>query len=407
MGRDVGNVRACHFEQSPCVPLTLIDDLQTPCLLVDRARLEQNLDRMQARADDAGVSLRPHAKTHKCPALAREQIDRGAMGLTVATCAEAESFVQSGVDDVRVAYPVVSSQKHERLAALMDRAQISFTVDTPDGVEQAAAFYEEAGRTVDVLIEIDVGHGRCGIPWDRPGEIVRLAERVASAASLRLTGILTHAGQAYRGPKDGETREAALRRVGREERDRMLGVAAALGEAGHADPETFTVSIGSTPSLTHFENAAQAGFRITEIRPGNYVFHDRTQVDLGAAALDDCALTVFTSVVSKRRDDSGTERVYVDAGKKVMTTDEGPGLDGYGTVLYNARYMRAHPHATIYALSEEHGWMRVPGGATFGVGDRLRVVPNHACVTVATQTELYVVDDDEVVDTWAVDAKGW
>ncbi len=384
----------------------LIDDLSTPALLVDADRLSRNLDRMQAKADENDAALRPHGKTHKSPALARWQIDRGAIGLTVATLPEAEAFAEAGVGDIRVAYPVVGRERYERLLALTETATVSFTVDTEAGVRQASRFLDDAGTTMDVLLEVDVGHGRCGVPWDADEETIRLAEAIADAPGLDLAGILTHAGQAYHGPHDGESKADALRRAGREERDRMLEVAVRLAEAGceGIDADTFEISIGSTPSLTHFENAERAGFRITEIRPGNYVFNDAMQVNLKSAELDDCALSVYTSVVSKRRDPSGTERVYVDAGKKVVTTDQGPGMDRYGTVLYNARYMRAHPHAVVTDLSEEHGWMRVPGGATFGVGDRLRIVPNHACVTVATQNALHVVDGDEVVETWDVAA---
>jgi D-serine deaminase-like pyridoxal phosphate-dependent protein len=382
----------------------LIDDLPTPSLLVDRDRLARNIDQMQALAGDNDAALRPHVKTHKCPSLARRQLDAGAAGLTVSTVTEAELFVEeAGAEDVRVAYPVVGRDKHDRLAALMDRARISFCVDTVAGARQAAAAYAEAGRTAEVLVEIDVGHGRCGAPWDGD-EPVELARAVAEHDALELTGILTHAGQAYHGPEDGETETEALERASREERDRMLSVAGRLAEAGvpGAAPGPLEISIGSTPTMAAFANAERNGFQITEVRPGNYVFNDAIQVGLEAADLDDCALTVYTTVVSKRRDASGTERVYLDAGKKVVTTDTGHGTDGYGTLLYNASFMRPHPHAVIHRLSEEHAWVRVPGGATFGVGDRLRFVPNHACVTVATQDRLHVVDGDEVVATWDV-----
>lgn len=385
----------------------LIDDLSTPCLLVDRERLQRNLRAMQTLADTNDVALRPHAKTHKCPSLARRQIEQGAVGLTVATVAEAETFVGAGAEDVRVAYPVVGRDKHERLAALRKDARISFTVDTEAAAEQAAAFYADRNQTAEVLLEIDVGHGRCGVPWS--ADVVPLAQRIAEQDGLRLAGILTHAGQAYGGPREDESAEAALCRISRQERDRMLDVAVQLAQADvpGVEPGSFAISIGSTPTMACFANAEQDGFRITEIRPGNYVFNDTIQVDLAAADLDDCALTVYTTVVSKRRDASGIERAYVDAGKKVLTTDTAPTSPGYGTVLYNASFMRPHPHATVAKLSEEHGWMRVPGGATFGVGDRLQIVPNHACVTTATQSELHVVDGEEVVDTWAVDARGW
>jgi D-serine deaminase-like pyridoxal phosphate-dependent protein len=148
------------------------------------------------------------------------------------------------------------------------------------------------------------------------------------------------------------------------------------------------------------------GFRVTEIRPGNYVFHDAMQHALHVAGLRSCALTVLTTVVSRHRDRAGKERLFVDAGKKVITSDTGYGTDGYGILLYNARTMQPLPHAHITALSEEHGWLEVMGGSTLAVGNRVRFVPNHACVTVNTQDLMYVVEGDDVVDSLPVDARG-
>ncbi|MEF8817558.1 MAG: alanine racemase [Salinibacter sp.] len=386
-----------------------LPDLSTPALLVEQSRLEANLAAMQAKADANDVTLRPHAKTHKSVALARRQRDRGAAGLTVATVREAETFVDAGFEDVRVAYPVTGLDTHERLQSLRDEATISFTVDTPAGAEQASAVYAEADDSVDVLIEVDVGHGRCGVHWSDEDAAGTLAQRIATLPGLQLAGILTHAGQAYDGPSDGETRDEALRRAARQERDRMLSVASALSEAAGSalDPGAFEISIGSTPSMAAFENAERDGFRVTEIRPGNYVMHDAMQVALGAAALDDCALTVLTTVISTQTKPDGSHHAFVDAGKKVFTTDTGAGTDGYGVALADAASMQPHPGLRVDRLSEEHGWLTVDAGVDLEVGDRLRIVPNHACVTVANQDRLHVVDGDTGVDTWTVDARGW
>lgn len=390
------------------MPVTLLDDLSTPALLVDAGRLQRNLSRMQANADANDVVLRPHTKTHKSVAIARRQVQEGAQGITVAKVGEAETFVEAGFDDVRIAYAVIGTEKHERITALMETVDVSFCVDTVDGAEAASAFYAARDLTANVLMEVDVGHGRCGVPWDSD-EGVDLARRVTELPGLHLAGLLTHAGQAYHGPEsDDESPAEALRRVSAAERDRMLDLAVRLRAAGipGAEPGKLEISIGSTPTMRYFENRTEGGFAITEIRPGNYVFYDAIQVGLGAAELGDCALTVLTTVISKRRDPSGTERLYCDAGKKVVTTDTGYDTDGYGTLLYNAAAMRPHPHAHLHRLSEEHAWVRVPGGATFGVGDRLRFVPNHACVTVNTQDTLHLVEEDEVLETLPVDARG-
>jgi D-serine deaminase-like pyridoxal phosphate-dependent protein len=383
-------------------------DLSTPSLLIEQSRLQENLAAMQDKADANDVTLRPHVKTHKSVALAQRQHERGAEGLTVATVREAETFVDAGFDDVRVAYPVTGRDKHERLQALRDEATISFTVDTVQGAEQASAVYG-GGDPVDVLMEVDVGHGRCGVHWSDNAAAITLARHVASLPGLRLAGILTHAGQAYGGPSNGETEAEALRRASRHERDRMLSVASALAAAEGVGitPETFEISVGSTPSMAAFENAEHDGVRVTEIRPGNYVMHDAIQVALGAAALGDCALTVLTTVISTQTKADGTHHAFVDAGKKVFTTDTGYGTDGHGIALADAATMRPHPGIKVDHLSEEHGWLTLSGETDLTVGDRLRIVPNHACVTVANQDQLHVVDGDTVVDTWTVDARGW
>ncbi len=380
----------------------LVSDLPTPALLVDRARLQTNLDAMQARADTHGVALRPHVKTHKCVEIARLQAARGARGLTVATVDEAEAFAGAGFDDIRLATPVVSAGKLARLAALAGGGtRVSFTVDSLEGVRRAARAFAESA--VEVLIELDTGYGRCGVQWDDTPELVEVAQAVRQSG-LTLAGLLSHGGDAYTPAPDGETPDGARRRVMTAERDRVLAVAAMLGRADLLAPGA-ELSVGSTPGMTAFENAERDGFRITEVRPGTYVFMDGTQVALGAARLQDCALTCVGTVISKQRFDDGTERVITDAGKKVLTSDRRAGSEGFGTVLYSPRTMIAHPHAVVSGLSEEHGWVDTPGGVIWDVGDPVFVVPNHACVAVATRRQLHVVEGDEVTDVWDVVAR--
>lgn len=381
----------------------ILDDLATPCVLVEAHRLQANLSAMQARADAQGVALRPHIKTHKSIALARRQTDGGAKGLTVAKVGEAEVYADAGFDDLRHAYITVGRDKHERLGALMRRGiRTSFCVDTLEGAGSASAVYAEQDQVSEVLVEIDTGYGRTGIRWD-DGDLVDFVRQVAALPGLRLVGILTHAGDAYHGPHKGETHTDALRRASHTERDRMLETAVRLRAAGF---EGLEVSVGSTPSMQYFENRTVDGCTITEMRPGNYVFHDRTQVGLQAATWAGCALTVYATVISKHRDPNGQERLFLDAGRKVLTSDGAYGFEGYGTILYNARTMTPLPHARITGLSEEHGWVRVTGGATMDVGDRVRIVPNHACVVVNTQRRLHLVDGEDVVGELTVDAQG-
>lgn len=383
----------------------ILADLDTPCLLVERHRLDANLHRMQATADAQGVALRPHLKTHKSVGLARQQRDLGARGVAVAKPEEAEVFAESGFEDIRLAYCVVGEAKWARLHRLMERGvRVSFCVDTVAGARLASACFAERGAEAEVLIEVDTGHGRCGIVWDSP-HAEALAKAVRELPGLRLVGLLTHGGQAYVGPAEGETPAQALVRTMHEERDRLLELAARLHDADALDADA-ELSVGSTPTMSVFENAERGPFRITEIRPGNYVFHDLEQVALGSATLADCALTVYATVVSKQPDERGGSRLFLDAGKKVFTSDTGYGTPGFGVLLYNPERMIALPHADLFALSEEHGWVRVPGASTLDVGDRVRIVPNHACVVVNTQEELFIVNGEEVAERWEVDARG-
>ncbi|MGB3541463.1 alanine racemase [Rubrivirga sp.] len=380
----------------------LVSDLPTPALLVDRARLTANLDAMAARAEAQGVALRPHVKTHKCPEIARLQTERGAQGITVATVLEAEAFADAGFDDIRMATPPVGPKKAERLAALAGRGgRISFTTDSLEGVRQAQAAFLEAGQSAGVLIEVDTGYGRCGVDWDDLDALTLVAGAINEASALELVGLLSHGGHAYTTGSADQTKDQARREVMDAERDRVLEAATRLVEAGRlrSDPE---LSVGSTPGVTVFTNAERGGLTITEVRPGTYVFFDAGQVSFGAARLQDCALTCIGTVVSQRRFDDGTERTITDAGKKILTADRRTGSKTFGTVLYSPRTMIAHPHAIVSALSEEHGWVDTPGGSIWDVGDPVFVVPNHACVAVATRSTLYVVDGDEVIDTWDV-----
>lgn len=392
-----------------------LSDLPTPSLLVDKARMDANLQLMQDKADKNRVALRPHTKTHKSVVLAHQQIELGARGLTVAKVGEAEVFAEHGFDDIRLAYIVVGEEKYARLLALMNRARISFCVDTEESARDASAFFAASGVSVEVLIEVDTGYGRCGVRWDRE-ESIAFTKWVSELPGLKLTGILTHAGNAYAGPMlEGETLEASLKRVSTEERDRMLDFAIALHKAGvkEAAPNTghdtrhrFEISIGSTPSMKYFSNQEKEGFTVTEIRPGNYLFNDAIQQALSVARWQDCALTVQATVISKHRNANGSERLFLDAGRKVFTSDAGFQTNGFGAIVYNAKTMTPLPHATITGLSEEHGWVSVPGGSTLEVGNRVRVVPNHACVVINNQDQFYLIDGSEVIETLSVDARG-
>lgn len=360
--------------------MTAIDDLQTPAALVDLDRAERNIAAMAERARAAGVKLRPHAKTHKSPDIARRQRAAGAAGLSVAKTSEAEVFAREGFDDLFVAFPVVGADKGRRLLALSDRVRLAVGVDSVEGAETLAAPFREAGRTLDVLLKVDVGLHRVGVA---PETAADFARRIADLPGLRLRGIFTHAGHSY----GGET-PAAVAEVGRSEGEIMARAGAAIAALGLGPLE---ISVGSTPSAPH----AMKVPGVTECRPGNYVYHDASQVALGTCGLDECALTVLATVVSV----PAAGRAVVDAGSKTLSNDPlRPLAGGFGWIL-GAR-------SRLSRLSEEHGVIDVADGDVFRVGQRVRILPNHSCVVSNLHDFVTAIRGDRVEDRLPIAARG-
>jgi D-serine deaminase-like pyridoxal phosphate-dependent protein len=360
-------------------------DVDTPAVVVDAERLERNLTAMASAASAAGVALRPHAKTHKCPQIARMQLERGAVGLTVATLAEAEAFAAVGCPSVFIAYPLwaTSNDRPERIMAL--RAATTLTVGV-DSVAAASAL-AEAAPSVRVMIEVDSGQHRSGVP---PTETRRLAEFCLSAG-LDVAGAFTHPGHSYGGAD-------AVAAAVADEHAALAAAGAALAETGIRAPE---LSGGSSPTAAA-ESSGSGWGPLTEVRPGTYVFGDRQQMALSGLAADDVALVVAARVVSAQR----PGEAVLDAGSKALSSDRPGWLTGHGLIL-------EAPEATIVSLSEEHAVVRGPargperglGESRLAVGDLVRVVPNHVCPVVNLTGSLLVARDGAIVDRWPVVAR--
>jgi D-serine deaminase-like pyridoxal phosphate-dependent protein len=349
-------------------------DIETPAVVVDTTRLERNLDRMQAVAATAGAALRPHAKTHKCLEVGRRQLAHGAVGLTVATLAEAEAFVADGCPSVFIAYPLWagSADRPARLAALRERADLLVGVDSAAGAKALAA----AVPGTRVMIEIDSGHHRSGIPVS---EVTELAT-ACRGLGLDVAGAFTHPGHSYAKPDAANVAAAAG-----DERAALAAAGAAL--EGVTD-EAPVLSGGSSPT-------AEAGVAapLTEARPGTYVFGDRQQMALAGLAEDDVALVVAARVVSAPR----PGEAVLDCGSKALSSDRAGWLKGHGLIL-------EAPEATIVMLSEEHAVVR---GVTspLRVGDLVRVIPNHVCTVVNLASEMLTADGDQLTGRWQVTAR--
>lgn len=354
----------------------------TPYLSVDEQLLEANLSAMAAHARQLGVALRPHAKTHKSIAIARRQLAHGAIGLTLATVAEAEVFAGAGIDDIFIAYPIwAEGPRAARLRSLAGRVRLRVGVDSIAGARMLAQAATGGEHPVQlaVAVEVDSGHHRTGVDPPQAGIIAA----AAAEYGLIVDGVFTYPGHSY--APDAAVRaaenEAEALRVARE----------SLLSRGLACP---VVSGGSTPSAEATWSRADGG-AITEFRPGVYPFYDAQQWELGTASPEIIALTVVATVVSLQ-----TTRVVIDAGSKVLGADRAAYASGFGRIP-------AHPSARIVALSEHHATIEwAPFDTLPGLGDRLSIAPNHVCTTVNLATELIIQRNGAECAVWPVDARG-
>lgn len=374
--------------------MTLLE-LPTPAVLIEQPRVLANIDRMQERADRKGIRMRPHAKTHKSPVVARWQIDRGAIGICCAKLGEAEVFAAAGFTDIRLPYPL-NPTNAARVVALLERTRLSFIVDHPAVARGWSDAMTRAGRTVEVLVKVDVGFHRSGIDPD-PGTAVRFIQDVAALPGLTLKGLLSHAGQAYHASSEDD-----LRAIAADEAATLHRLAVVARERGVQIDE---LSAGATPTARYSLEQDQ----LTEYRAGNYVYFDRTQVGLGAATFDDCALTVLATVVSKPAPD----RIILDCGSKALAADAARGftpIRGHGAVFPGVQIAPGQApddDLIVERLSEEHATVRVASGHTaLEPGDRVRVVPNHSCVVSNLVDEAWLTQAATVLGPMAIAARG-
>lgn len=357
-----------------------LHDLDTPVPLVDVDTMHANLRRAADYCRAHGLTWRPHAKTHKTPDLAAAQLRAGAVGVTVATPREAE-VMATAVDDLLLAYPPIGAAKLRRLMALPAHVRLTVGLDSAEALAGLAEAARGAGRTVGVLVETDAGMGRVGV--QSPNDAVALARAAADTEGVEYRGILFYPGhvRANVDRQDEEIR-ALSARLGRTLR--------ALEAAGLAPA---VVSGGSTP--TFWRSHEIAG--LTEVRPGTSIFNDRTTAEIGACAWEDCAYSVLATVVST----AVPGQAVVDAGSKALSREEiRADAAGFGALL-------DRPDVVVKAVSEEHGLLDLSGTDWRPrIGERVRIVPNHVCVSVNLHERLYGVRDSEVVEEWTVAARG-
>jgi D-serine deaminase-like pyridoxal phosphate-dependent protein len=370
-----------------------LDDLPTPSALVDLDRLEANAKRMAEKALRLGVRLRPHVKTHKCVEAARVQTDLHFGGVTVSTLAEAQAFAAGGFNDITYAVPIAPQKIADAADLHAEIGNLNLLVDHPDtirAIEEVAASRKTA---LPVFLEIDCGGGRSGV--DPASDVAQvLVRRLADSEGIDFRGLLTHAGHAYLSRSRSEAYEVAC-----EERNLMTAFAAEIRDLGIELPE---ISVGSTPTLRAIDDLTG----ITEVRPGNYLFNDFFQKAIGTCDLDDIAFSVLATVISV---DIEQMRAVVDAGALALSKDPGPThVDpdcGFGLAVTLEDQHRL-PGLRIFGLTQEHGTLVGPGVEALHPGTRIRIFPNHSCLSAACFDRYHVLRGTEVVDEWHP-VRGW
>lgn len=371
-----------------------IHSLKTPSLLLDIDRVRRNAARISDLATSNGVRLRPHIKTHKCIEVARIQTTGHNGAITVSTLAEARDFRANGFNDITYAVPIEPGKFADAIEVLRSGVKLNLLTDN---AETAKQLDEAAGRAdvkFDVFVKIDCGTHRVGVE-PHTAEAIDIPRQLADAENLNFAGILTHAGHSY----NAKTVEE-IKAVARHERDCMVELATRLRDMSIEVP---TVSIGSTPTISHIDHLDG----IDEARPGNYIFFDNYQATLGSCAFEDTALTVLAAVVHR---DASRRKLVIDAGGIAMSKDRGPvHLDpscGYGRVLDLGG---VDTRMRLTSLSQEHGEIQAEDGSiinSYRVGDRVRILANHSCMTAAQHSHYSIIENGEIVDLWEIH-RGW
>jgi D-serine deaminase-like pyridoxal phosphate-dependent protein len=349
----------------------LIRQFGSPAVVIDLDVVEANIARVQAACDAAAVANRPHIKTHKSPLIAAMQREAGARGITCQKLGEAEVMAQGGIDDILISYNILGQDKVARLGGLLRNTLVTVAADNPVTVAGLPMAGEIAGRPLPVVVECDTGRKRAGV--ETPGEAIELARQIALSPHLTFAGLLMYP------PED---RWPETQRFVDEVRAGLRAEGLDLG----------IISTGGTPNMANLGQLKGA----TEHRAGTYIFNDRMMIACGQATLADCALQVYATVVSR----AAPERGILDAGSKTLTADPGGGLDGYG-------YIIEHPQARIHKFAEEHGFLDLAAcNERPGVGDIVRIIPNHVCV-VCNMVDRYVaVRGETIVGEIPVAARG-
>jgi D-serine deaminase-like pyridoxal phosphate-dependent protein len=327
--------------------------------------MEHNIGRMQGYCNHHGLKFRPHIKTHKIPAIAKLQLAAGAVGIACQKLSEAQVFIDAGIDNIQIPYNIVGPQKTARLVEMSIYNRVTVSADHPSVIRGLAEAAAASDMAIRVMVDLETEIERTGA---RPAEVIELAKKIDEEEHLHFAGILVY-------PSNPSIRPA-LQEV--------------LEGLDHAGIGVDSVSGGGT-------GAAQTAHEVpelTELRVGTYVFNDINTVTQGWATVDDCAMTVLATVVSR----PSTTRAILDSGSKTLAADRIN--EGHGLIL-------EYPDAKIYKLNEEHGFVDLSACEdTPVIGEQVHIVPVHTCVVTNLHNQIYGVRGESIEDVWDVAARG-
>jgi len=351
------------------------EELDTPALLVDLDALEHNISKMSRFFRDAPADLRPHVKTHKCPEIARRQIDAGAKGITCAKLGEAEVMAQSGIDDILIANQVVGKHKIDRLMRLANSTQIMVAIDNVQNARELSDAAVDCGHVLDALVEVNIGLNRCGV---QPGaDSVALTRKVVGMKGLNFQGLMGYEGHVMFIPNRDERKRKCKEALA------QLMETKSMLEKEALDAQV--VSAGGTG--TYDITALHRG--VTEVQAGSYATMDTKYRDLGVNF--ECALTLLSAVISRPTE----TRAVIDAGAKAVTSE------------YGMPQVKGLPGVQLTTLHEEHGILRLQHySKTLDVGDKIELIVSHGCTTVNLHDRLYAMRGDRLEAVWSITARG-
>ncbi len=363
--------------------------IDTPSLVLDIDILKANVNELLKICHANGVSLQPHAKTHRTPEIGLLQQELGCDGLCVAKVGEAEGFASAGVKKITVAYPVIGASKVERARILSTSIDLTLAVDSVAGAKSIGEVFAAHSQVCSVLLIIDTGLGRDGVlPADAP----KIAQTINAVPGVKVVGVMTHEGTVYGAP-DKVSMIAAAKKVS----EMMVGTSQAINSAG---VEISRVSMGSSASA----RVAATVTGVNQIRPGIFAFNDLGQIALGNANLQSCAVRILSTVVSRPT----STTAVIDAGSKSLSADLLPAKEhrdeypGHGMIIGKNGWI-------IERLSEEHGmltWMGDGKPSSLDIGEQIQIIPNHVCTTFSSLNESVVVSKGEVINRWRTFAPG-